>query len=471
MKRKLPPGPPGLPVVGQVFSYMYNPVDFMIDNYRRYGDVIRINLFGLTGAALHGAAANRYILVDAVDNFLVAPMVDRVRARWIVGHGLLFIDDPSHKRERRLIMPAFHRKRIEQYQQVMVETTRQMLDRWKIGKRLDVAAEMHQLALVIAGRTLFSMDLGGSSRELGHAVAAVIKAVSNPLNIGLAQVPFDIGSVGQGSTLRKGLARIDHVLGKIIKGHQREGDDTGDVVSMLVAARDEEGGRLSTQQIRDHLLTLFVAGHETSANALSWAFYLLAQHPPVAAKLLKELDEQLKGEIPTAADLERLPYLDLVVKESLRLYPPAPSASRLVKEAFEWKGYVIEAGELVSYVPFVSHRMPEHFREPETFRPERFDPAGGELPPPYAYIPFAAGPRSCIGAPFATMEIKTVLAMSLQRFRLDLIGGQHIEATVRTTVQPKDHIFMRPYPQDSRVERSPARVTGNVLRATRAKRK
>jgi cytochrome P450 len=469
MSRKLPPGPPGLPLVGAVFSFAYNPLDFMLDNYRRYGEVIRIDLFGIKGAALHGADANRYILVDNVSNFLVSPLIEKVHARWIVGNGLLFIDDPQHKTQRRLIMPAFHRKRIEEYQRVMRETATQMLDRWKPGVALDVSKEMHQLALVIAGRTLFSMDLGGSAGELGNAVATMIATLSNPLNLGLAQLPFDVPPVGRGRTLRRGLARIDRVLGKIIERHRREGDDTGDVVSMLVAAHDEEGNGLTPQQVRDNLLTLFVAGHETSANALTWALYLLAQHPHVTRKLLEELDRELKGEAPSAADLDRLPYLEQVVKETLRLYPPAPSANRVARESFEWKGYTIEAGELVTYVPFVSHRMPTQFREPEVFRPERFDPVKGDPIAPYAYIPFAAGPRSCIGAPFATMEIKTVLAMALQRYRLDLVPNQRVDATVRTTVQPKKGILMRPHVQDGHVERSPARVTGNVVGAVSRK--
>jgi cytochrome P450 len=231
---------------------------------------------------------------------------------------------------------------------------------------------------------------------------------------------------------------------------------------MLVVARDEEGGRLSTQQIRDQLLTLFVAGHETSANGLAWALYLLAQHPRITAKLLDEIDRTIGTEPPSPADFDRMPYLEQVVKEVLRVYPPAPSANRVAKESFEWNGYRINAGEIVVYSPWVSHHMPTQFRDPFVFRPERFDPVK-----PYAYIPFAAGPRSCIGAPFATMEIMTVLPMVLQRYRLDLVPKQYIEAVVRTTVQPKDHIWMRAYPQDGQVGRSPAPVWGNVIGARR----
>ncbi|MEO5953308.1 MAG: cytochrome P450, partial [Chloroflexia bacterium] len=297
----------------------------------------------------------------------------------------------------------------------------------------------------------------------------VVQAVSNPLNIALAQVPFDMLKVGKGGTLRRSLQRIDVILKEIIEKHEREGKDTGDVVSMLVSARDEDGKGLTTQEIRDQLLTLFVAGHETSANALSWAFYLLAQHPQVTGKLLEEINRELKGEPPTAADLERLPYLEMVAKEVLRLYPPAPSANRQAKEGFEWKGYTIRKGDIVLYSPFISHRMTEHWIEPQKFRPERFHPTEGDNIPNYAYIPFAAGPRSCIGAPFATMEIKTVIAMALQKWRLDLVPGQHVVGTVRTTTQPEGAILMRAYPQDGKVERSPAAVTGNVVGAIRRK--
>jgi cytochrome P450 len=465
-KSKIPPGPPEIPVVGVISSFWNNPLDFMLRNYHTYGEVIRINLFGIRGAALHGADANRFILVDGADNFLVAPLIDKVRARWIVGRGLLFIDDPQHRRDRRLIMPAFSRKRIEEYQHVMREATNAALDRWTPGEELDVAAEMHRLALTIVGRTLFSMDLTGSAHHLGDAVATVVQAVSDPLRIGLAQVPFDLPPMGRGGTLRKSLKRIDRVLRRIIERHELAGDDSGDVVSMLVAARDEEGHGLTTPEIRDHLLTLFVAGHETSANALAWVFYLLAQHPHVTSKLLDELQTQLRGEAPTTADLDRLPYLDLVVKEVLRLYPPAPSANRMARETFEWKGYTINAGELVTYVPFVSHRMLSQFPEPGIFRPERFDPQEGHPIIPYSYIPFAVGARSCVGAPFALMEIKTVLAMALQRYRLDLVPGQRIVATVRTTTQPEKGIVMRPHPQDGNTHRSPARVAGNVVGGT-----
>ncbi|MFL5591824.1 MAG: cytochrome P450 [Ktedonobacteraceae bacterium] len=460
MRKKLPPGPADLPVLGSVVPWLHDQPRFLLETYRRYGDVVRFHFLGFRGAILHGAEANRYILVDAVENFLVAPVIDRARARWIVGEGVLFIDNPAHRQQRRLIMPSMHRKRIEAYQQVMREVSTQILDRWTPGVEIDIASEMDDLALIIEGRTLFSMDFSGAEHELSDSVTVVTQTMNDAFRLALAQLPFDLPGIGYGGSVRRAIARVKAILGEIIAEHEREGTDAGDVVSMLIAARDEEGERLSPAQILDHLLTLFVAGHETLANALTWACYLLAQHPAVTSKLLSELNQQLGGQPPTPADLERLPYLEQVVKEVLRLYPPAASLSRIVREPFEWKGYCFAAGNIIMYSPYVSHRMPEQFPEPEVFRPERFDPAGGETHAPYAFIPFGAGSRSCIGAPFAMMELKTVLAMLLQRFRLDLVAGQRVEATVRTTLQPKYGLSMRPQVQDGHTERSPAWVHG-----------
>jgi cytochrome P450 len=452
-------------LLGSVFPWLRNQPRFLLETYRRYGQVVRFEFLGFHGAILHGAEANRYILIDAVDNFQVGPVIDRARARWIVGQGILFIDEPAHRQQRRLILPSMHHKRIEAYQQVMREVTTQILDRWQSGVVTDVASEMDDLALIIEGRTLFSMDLSGTEHALSKAVTVVTQTMNDAFRIAFAQLPFDIPGIGYGRSVRRAIALIRASLEEIIARHEREGSDAGDIVSMLVAARDEEGHRLSTTQIMDHLLTLFVAGHETLANALTWACYLLAQHPHVTSKLFSELEAQLAGQPPAPGDLERLPYLEQVVKEVLRIYPPAASLSRIAKEPFEWKGYAFHAGDIIMYSPYVSHRIPEQVAEPDVFRPERFDPVHGEKHPSGAYLPFGAGPRTCLGAPFAMMELKTVLAMLVQRFRLDLIPNQRVEATVRTTLQPKYGLLMRPHIQDGHTERSPARVLGNVVAA------
>ncbi len=466
MANPLPPGAAGLPFLGTLVPNLRYPIRTAMRNYRTYGDVVRINFMGFHGAVLHGAAANRFILVDGLDHFAVEPLYERARATWLVGRGVLFIDDPAHRQQRKLIMPAFHRKRIEEYQRIMREATEQVLGEWTPGKPLDIAGEMRRLALIVVGRALFNRDLAGAAQALGDAVAVLVQTVNDPFRIAFARLPFDVPGVGYGASVRRAQHQIFTALAEIIAEHEKSGLDTGDVVSMLVAARDEEGGRLLPLQMRDHLVTLFVAGHETSANALAWTCYLLAQHPPVAAKLLAEVSGVLGGAAPLPADLEKLPYLEQVIKEALRLYPPAFSLTRQVVKPFDWAGYTFHDGDIITYSPFVSHRIPSQFADPETFQPERFDPDHGEDHAPYAFIPFGGGPRSCIGAPFAMMEIKTVLAMLVQRFRLDLVAGQTVEAVVRTTLQPRFGIQMRPQPQDGQTTRSPATVQGNVVGAT-----
>ena len=465
MSSKLPPGPGGLPLLGSVIPWLQDQPRYLLETYRRYGDVVRFQFLGFRGAILHGAAANRYILIDAVDNFQVGPVIEKARARWIVGRGILFIDEPEHRQQRGLILPSMHRRRIEGYQRVMREVTTQILNRWQPGVAIDIASEMDDLALIIEGRTLFNMDFSGTEHALSDAVMIVTQTMNDAFRIAFAQLPFDVPGIGYGRSVRRAISSIRTLLEEVIARHEREQCDSGDIVSMLVAARDEDGNRLSVSQIMDHLLTLFVAGHETLANALTWACYLLAQHPSVTTKLLNELETHLGGQPPTPDDLNRLPYLEQVAREVLRFYPPAASLSRIAREPFEWKGYTFHAGDIIMYSPYVSHHMPEHFADPEVFRPERFDPVSGEKPVPGAYVPFGAGPRTCIGAPFAMMELKTVLAILVQRFRLDLIPNQRVEAIVRTTLQPKYGLRMQPHPQDGHTERSPACVLGNVVGA------
>ena len=303
MTNSVPPGPKGLPLVGSVFPWMRDQPQFLLETYQRYGEVVRFQFLGFRGAILHGAEANRYILIDAVDNFLVGPVIDRARARWIVGKGILFIDEPEHLQQRRLILPSMHRKRIEVYQRVMREVTTQILDRWQPGVVIDIASEMDDLALIIEGRTLFSMDLSETEHALSDAVTVVTQTMNDAFRIAFAQFPFDIPGIGYGRSVRRAIACIKTILEEIIARHEREQSEAGDIVSMLVAARDEEGNRLSATQIMDHLLTLFVAGHETLANALTWACYLLAQHHHVTSKLLSEMETQLGGQPPTPGDL------------------------------------------------------------------------------------------------------------------------------------------------------------------------
>src|SRR5437016_6662868 len=208
MTKSRPPGPAGLPLLGSVFPWLRNQPGFLLETYRRYGDVVRFEFMGYHGAILHGAQANRYILIDAVDTFQVGPVIDRARARWIVGQGILFIDEPAHRQQRRLILPSMHRKRIEVSQQVMREVTTQILDRWQPGVVIDIASEMDDLALIIEGRTLFSMDLSGTEHALSDAVTMVTQTMNDAFRLAFAQFPFDIPGIGSVRSVRRAIARI-----------------------------------------------------------------------------------------------------------------------------------------------------------------------------------------------------------------------------------------------------------------------
>src|SRR5436853_2912421 len=223
MPKKFPPGPIGLPVLGSVVPWMRDLPEFLLETYRRYGNIVRFHFLGFRGAILHGAEANRYILVDAVENFQVGPVIDRAHARWIVGQGVLFIDDPLHRQQRRLIMPSMHRKRMEGYQQVMREVTTQILDRWTPGVEVDIASEMDDLALIIEGRTLFSMDFSGAVHDLSDAVTVVTQTMNDAFRLTLAQLPFDVPGIGYGGSVRRAIARVKAILGEVIAEPEREG--------------------------------------------------------------------------------------------------------------------------------------------------------------------------------------------------------------------------------------------------------
>ncbi len=442
MPTKAIPGPTGLAALRAVGPLLRDPLEFITAAVARYGQVVGVGAGPLRAVLLAGAAANRYILVEAADNFLVAPFYDRLHARWLVGEGLVFIDDPTHRQVRRLLLPAFHRRRIAVYQATMRAETAAMLDDWRPWQPIDLAAAMHHLTLRIMGHTLFGVDLDSDVSGLSQAVATLSEALGNQTQLLFNQVPFDVPGLGKGGSVRRAQRQIRTTLAAVVADHTRSGADSGDVVSLLVAARDEDGGQLTPDQLLDNLTTLFFAGHETSANALTWAGYLLARHPRAAARLYAELDTVLQGRPPTPADLDRLPYLDAVVKETLRLYPPLPVFYRVARAAFTWQGYTIPAGTFVLYSPYISHRLADQFPDPERFRPERFAPEAA-APPPYAYLPFAVGPRSCIGAPFAMMEIKTILAGILQRYHLDLVPKQRVRPVVRATLQPQSGLWVR----------------------------
>jgi cytochrome P450 len=408
---------------------------------RTYGKMSSSTIGKTTMYAFFTPEAVRAVLIDHAHSFsnreINEPLVS------ILGDGLLTIDGDLHKQHRRLLLPAFHRKRVEGYHDTMVHYTQRLLDSWEVGQQVDMLCEMQRLTLSVAARTLFDVEISEQSEELGKAFKTAMSRGNDYwiwwnvpfLNWNLPFMPY-----GQ---LYRAKARIDQFVSEIIAERRTSSQDTGDIVSMLLAARDEDGSGLSDRQVLDHAMTILLAGHETTANLLTWALYLLSRHTAVREKLLNELTTRLSGRSPTVEDLVHLPYLEMVINETLRLYPPAWILLRRAMESVEIDGTNVSAGDVVWLSQWVMHRMPEYFPDPETFMPERFDPQQRMKHSQFSFFPFGGGSRLCLGMTFAYMEARIALAMLLQRFTPLLVDGFTVVPRPLITLRPRHGMKMR----------------------------
>jgi cytochrome P450 len=367
--------------------------------------------------------------------------------RTSIGNGLLISDGEFWRRQRRLAQPAFHRQRINAFGQTMVESAESLLVRWQTleaaGEPFNVVAEMMRLTLRIVGLTIFGTDLSGDTehiaRSLDIARAHAIRRMWQPVKL---PVWFPTRS---NRVFLRAIRASEQVIYRMIDARRRGEVETDDLLSLLMRARDEETGEaMSDEQLRAEAATMLTAGHETTALALSWTWYLLAEHPEAEARLHAELDAVLEGgRPPTVEDLPRLPYTRMVVEEVLRLYPPAWVVGRTAIDDDEAGGYRIEAKSEVVMCLYVTHRHPEFWDDPGAFDPERFLPERVAARPRYAYFPFGGGPRQCIGNNFALMEIQLVLATLARRYRLRLAPGrQQVEPEASITLHPRRGIRM-----------------------------
>jgi cytochrome P450 len=354
-----------------------------------------------------------------------------------LGNGLVTSDGEFWKRQRKLVAPAFHTNRITNYAQTMVDYTLDMLQGWHDGARLDISHEMTRLTMLIVARSLFHTDASSDVMRVNKAVG-VIQRVSGETTLIPPWVPTP-----RELSARRATRDLDAIIYRMIREWRVTREDKGDLLSMLLLAVDDEGKGMTDKQARDEAVTLFLGGHETTANALNWTWYLLAQHPEIEAKLHEELDAVLAGRAPTLADLESLPYTEMVLKESMRLYPPVWGFGRQAIEDVQLGEYLLPKGTSIGVMTYFTHRDPAFWDEPERFDPERFSPENEKKIPKYAYIPFAAGPRICIGNAFAMMEARLVLATVASRYRLRLAPGQKVEMLPLITLNPKGGLPMR----------------------------
>jgi cytochrome P450 len=361
-------------------------------------------------------------------------------SRQFLGEGLLNSEGDTHRRQRRLSQPAFHRQRLRAYASIMTEHSARLREQWRDGDTLDMAQAMMHLTLGIVGKTLFNTDVEAEAMAIGNAISELL-ASSTRASLPLANLMLKL-PLPSSRRVRRAQQFLDTTIYRIIGERRAQAADCGDLLSMLLLAQDEaeDGSRMTDKQVHDEALTLLLAGHETTAVALTWTWYLLSQHPEAEAKLHAELDTVLGGRLPSLDDLDRLSYTRMVLTESLRLYPPAWLMTRRNLDAYGLGGPILPARTLILISPYLTQRDPRFFDAPEQFQPERW--AQNFSGPKFAYFPFGGGPRQCIGEGFAWMEAMLVLSTLAQQWRMQMVPGHPVGVKPLVTLRPKAGMHM-----------------------------
>lgn len=425
---------------GHFRSFRKNPTEFL-RHLSTLGDVTTFYVGKQQAFLINHPDLIRDLLVTSHAKFFKGRALQRAKS--LLGEGLLTSEREFHLRQRRMIQPAFHRQRIESYAESMIEFGEQMAGEWKNGEVRDIDREMMRLTLNIVGKTLFSANVEKDAAQVGAAMSTIV-AMFNfmllPFSELLEKLPLP-----QIRKLKNARKTLDEVIYRIIDERRRSGADTGDLLSMLLVAQDEEtGGAMTDRQIRDECLTLFLAGHETTANALTWTFYLLSQNPEVEQKFHRELDEVLGDEPLAPGDYPRLKYTEQILAESMRLFPPAWTIGRLSTAEHEFGGFHVPEKSLILASQFVMHRDARFWHEPDKFVPERWSESSiKEAGNRFVYFPFSKGVRSCIGESFAWTEGVLLLAVFGRQWKLNLMPEQKIATQAMITLRPKYGMRMR----------------------------
>lgn len=404
--------------------------------YNQMGEVFRIPLPGFSPVFLVGPEANRFVTVTGRDDLRWRSEGDPVTG--LLRQGLLVTDGAQHDELRRRLQPPLHKGMLPGYVEAMVRHTDGVSDRWLNGKTVDMLVEMRRVALLILVETLFKVDLNPEMDRLWPALMRTLGYISP----GLWLIWPDMPRLGY----RRALQEMDRILYGMIAGRRAAlqgapaaGPVAGD--DMLSALVKTPG--MSDDLIRDQLLTILIAGHDTSTALLAWTLLLLGRNPASYARVQAEVDQVFEGQAPTIEGVQKLDYLDKVVNETLRLYPPIHIGNRIAAHDLEFQGYRIPAGTRVVYSIYLTHRQAQYWPEPGRFDPERFSPEQARQRPHYTFMPFGGGPRNCIGLAFAQVEVKVVLARLLQRFDLKLVGGEKVHPHMGATLEPRPGVRMR----------------------------
>ncbi len=429
----LPPGPKGRFLIGHLPEINRDPLHYTLQCVREYGDVVGWQFGPFPAITLNHPDLVEQVLVTQVRNFVKSSVYRR--GLRILGNGLLTSEGEFWQRQRRLVQPAFHQERIAAYAQVMVAYANQLLDQWQDGEIRDVHQDMMSLTSQIASKTLFDVDI----TEETEGVQAALNAVMD-FNAQLSNQYLVPGWMPTPSNLRyqRAIQQLDVIIYRIIEQRRASGKDTGDLLSMLLQIRDEsDGTQMTNRQVRDEAMTLFLAGHETTANALTWLWFLLSQHPQVEAKLQQELKTVLGSRTPTVADIRQLRYTEGVVLEAMRLYPPVWGMSRVALQDCVLGEYNVKAGTTVFLSQWAMHRDPRFYENPEVFHPDRWADNLLKKLPTFAYFPFGGGQHICIGKAFAMMEAVLLVATIAQKFRLTLQADHPVTPQPSLSLRPK----------------------------------
>jgi cytochrome P450 len=431
----LPPGPRGQFLTGSLTEFHKDILGFYSRCAREYGDVFSFRLGRRRLVMLTHPDYIERVLIHDNKNFAKMTYVLRLIVP-LLGQGLLTSDGDLWLRQRRLIQPVFSKQRLASYAGCMVDYAQRLAATWRDGEVRDIYGDMVRLTLEIVAKVLFDADVARDAPEVGQALTVVMH---NFLNRWGSLLPLPAWFPTPGNLrFHHSIRRLDKIIYRFIAERRASGQERNDLLSLLLHARDEDsGGQMTDRQLRDEAMTLFLAGHETTANAMSFTWYLLAQHPEVEAKVLDELRRELGGRPPMADDMPRLKYAESVILESMRLLPPAYGFGRIAKQDCEFGGYRIPAGTTVLVSQWVTQRDPRFWPDAEKFRPERWqEPAIKQLPK-FAYFPFGGGPRLCIGNTFAMMETILLLATLAPHAHFDLVPDHPFKLRPAVTLKPE----------------------------------
>ncbi|MCC6178709.1 MAG: cytochrome P450 [Chloroflexi bacterium] len=457
------PGPRGQFLLGSLLDVQRDPLTFLTRTRRLYGDVAQVKLGPKTIYIASHPEDVRHVLQENNKNYRKGAHYETLAP--IFGNGLMLSEGDFWLRQRRLVQPAFHRQRLGAFGKTMTDYAETMLERWassaERGQPLDIQHEMLKLTLSIVCTTLFSYDISNETAGIGEAHAIALAHAEHKI-VSLFNLP-DSWPTPENRRYQRAVATIHNCINRLMDERRDSGEDKGDLLSTLAFSRYEETGELMDRdQLRAEVITLFLNGHETVTGALSWAWYLLSLHPEIERKLHDELRTVLGGRTPTFADIPKLKYTTMVIEESMRLYPPAWVIERDALGEDRLGGYYIPPKASVVLSQWVTHRHPDFWENPEGFDPERFSPERSANRHRFAYFPFGGGPRLCVGANFAMMEMQLLLATIAQRYHLELVPGFPVVKEPVITLRPKYGVLMTLRPRADAVPAAVPEVPAGI---------